>query len=54
MKVSVVRPLYLGNSQVSVYRTIGPTLDLLGDLNASVGTDQQTLEGVMGLEGVGK
>ena len=28
-------------------------LFLLGDLNASVGTDHQTLEGVMGL-GVGK
>ena len=29
-------------------------LFLLGDLNANVGTDHRTLEGVMGLEGVGK
>ena len=29
-------------------------LFLLGDLNASVCTDHQTLQGVMGLEGVGK
>ena len=29
-------------------------LFLLGDLNASVGTDHQNLEGVIGLEGVGK
>ena len=29
-------------------------LFLLGDLNASVDTDHLTLEGVMGLEGVGK
>ena len=28
-------------------------LFLLGDLNANVGTDHQTLEGVMSLEGVG-
>ena len=46
--------LYLGNSQVSVYRTIGPALVLLGVHNARVGTDHQTLTRVMTLEGVGK